>query len=412
MDKNTKQNYIALAFVFTIFIALLFFANYTFAKNQSGGTDFLYRWLPTRLVFFEGYENPYSDEVEYQVELVHHGHAHQKDETPGIFAYPYYTMIVFFPFALTENFLSARAAWMTLMEIAHIAIIVLSLKITGYKPTKSILIALIFFSLFSAEFLQALIDGNPSSLSAFFAILSLFFISQKADRRAGFFLALSTIKPQLVILFFILIWLWAFFKKRWEIISSSLITLTILLGTSFLLQPSWFAEFFKDITTYTGIASPSTPRAILGYWMPTPYANIIAWGLTILSIFALYRIWKYAFQGNFSALLWASSFTFVIMPFTGITSAKSNYIAMLPMVILLLQYGYKRISHAGFWFALFLWLWIILSWVFFYAGKNWTINNTLIYFVDFYPMPILLLGLFYLLRPFNEEPIYEHRIAN
>ncbi len=394
MSENKKQNYIILALLIMALIALLFFANYTFAKNQPGGTDFLYRWLPTRLVFFEGYENPYSDKVEYQVELVHHGHAHQEDETPGIFAYPYYTMAVFLPFAFTENFLLARAAWMTLMELAHIAIILISLRISGYKPTKSILIALIFFSLFSAEFLQALVDGNPSSLAALFAVLSLFFIKKKSDRWAGVFLALSTIKPQLVILFFILIWLWAFFKKRWEIISSSLITLSILLGTSFILQPSWLTEFFKDVTTYTGVASPSTPRAILSYWMPTPYANVIASGLTIFSIFALYKIWAPTSSKGFSALFWASSFTFVIMPFTGITSAKSNYIAMVPAVILLLQYANEKLNKKDALLSAFLWLWIFLSWLFFYAGRNWVLGGNLIYFVDFYPLPILLLTLY------------------
>ncbi len=394
MSESKKKNYIILALLIMALIVLLFFANYTFAKNSPGGTDFLYRWLPTRLVFFKGYENPYSDEIEYQVELVHHGHAHQEDETPGIFAYPYYTMAVFLPFAFTENFLLARTAWMTLMELAHIAIILISLKITEYKPTKSILIALIFFSLFSAEFLQALVDGNPSSLAALFAVLSLFSIKKKSDRWAGIFLALSTIKPQLVILFFILIWLWAFFKKRWEIISSSLITLAILFGTSFILQPSWLAEFFKDVTTYTGVASPSTPRAILNYWMPASSANIIAWGLTIFSIFVLYKIWKPSFNKGFSALFWASSFTFVIMPFTGITSAKSNYIAMIPAVILLLQYANEKLNKNDTLLSAFLWLWIFLSWLFFYAGRNWVLGENLIYFVDFYPLPILLLTLY------------------
>ena len=156
------------------------------------------------------------------------------------------------------------------------------------------------------------------------------------------------------------------------------------------------------MTTYTNVASPSTPRAILTYWMPTSYANPIAWGLSILSIFALYKIWTRSFQGDFSVLFWASGLTFLIMPFTGITSAKSNYISMLPAVILLLQYGDKKIKFTSFWFSFLLWGWIILSWIFFFAGRNWVINNTLMYFVDFYPLPLLLLSLYYcFLCPFK-----------
>jgi len=403
MAKEKTQNYLSLALLIIVFIALLFFGNYTFAKGQPGGTDFLYRWLPTRLVLFEGYQNPYSSAVEYQVELVHHGHAHTGDETPGIFAYPYYTMLVFIPFALIEDFVTARAAWMTLMELAHVAIILLTLNMTGFKPTKAVMLSLILFSLLSAEFTQALIDGNPSSLAALFAVLALFFISRDSDIAAGIFLALSTIKPQLSILFFALVWLWAFFRNRRMIIYSSLAALVLFLGGSFLLQPSWFSEFIKDLTTYTNVAHPSTPRAILAYWMPASTANIIAWGLTILSTITLLSIWKYSFQGDFSALLWAASFTFAMMPLTGITSAKSNYIAMLPAVILLLLDGDKKLKNKDFWLSAFLLGWIILSWVFFYAGRNWYVGETLIYFVDFYPMPILLFVLYYLVRPSKER---------
>jgi hypothetical protein len=381
-----------------LFIALLFYGNYQFASAQPGGTDFLYRWLPTRLVLFEGYQNPYSSAVEYRVELMHHGHARQGDETPGIFAYPYYTMAAIFPFALIEDFTIARAAWMTLSEMAHIIIIFLTLRMIDFKPRNALMTSLILFSLLNADFAQALIDGNPSSLAALFAVLSLYFLSRKSDGLAGVFLALSTIKPQLVILFCVLIVLWALFQRRWVVIFSSAITLGVLLGLSFIFQPSWLMEFIKDITTYPDVASPSTPRAILAYWMPEAFAGNIALGLTLLSIFILFRVWKNCLYRDFSELLWAACITFTIMPFTGITSAKSNYIAMLPGVILLIKYGYQKFSEKRFLPGILLLIWIGLSWLFFFAGRNWVVSGNLIYFVDFYPMPMVLLTLYFLVN--------------
>jgi hypothetical protein len=379
-----------------LFIALLFYGNYQFAITQPGGTDFLYRWLPTRLVLFEGYQNPYSSDVEYQVELMHHGHARQGDETPGIFAYPYYTMVVIFPFALIEDFTIARAAWMTLSVMAYIVIIFLTLGMIEYKPMNTLLTSLILFSLLSADFAQALIDGNPSGLATLFAVLSLYFLSRKSDGLAGIFLALSTIKPQLVILFCVLIVLWAFFQRRWVVVISSGITLGVLLGLSFIVQPSWLMEFIKDITTYPDVASPSTPRAILAYWMPETFAGNIALGLTLLSVFILFSVWKKCLKGDFSDLLWAACITFTIMPFTGITSAKSNYIAMLPGLILLIKYEYQKFREREIVPSIFLLIWIGLSWLFFYAGRNWVIGGDLIYFVDFYPLPMVLLVLYFL----------------
>ncbi|PKN94476.1 MAG: hypothetical protein CVU44_05160 [Chloroflexi bacterium HGW-Chloroflexi-6] len=400
-----KKN-IPLILLILLFISLLFFGNYQFAKKQPGGTDFLYRWLPTQLVLFENYKNPYSPAAEYQVELVHHGHPHQDDETPGIFAYPYYTMAVFLPFAFIKDFLLARAAWMTAMEVAHIGVIWLTLQMAKFKPKKSVIFTLIIFALFSADFSQALIDGNPSSLATFFAFLSLFFISRKADKAAGICLALSTIKPQLVILFFPLIWFWAFSRQRWTILYSSFFVMLVLFSASFFLLPNWFSEFIKDLTTYTNVASPSTPRAILNYWMAASLANYIAWGLTVLSILIILRTVLFSIGKDFSALLWSACLIFTVMPITGITSAKSNYIAMLPGVILLIWHAYGKLREKEIWLNFLLFLWIGLSWFFFYAGRNWVINGNLIYFVDFYPLPVVLLALYFFASPFKSSNNY------
>ncbi len=405
-SQKEKQNILLFIILITIFILLLFWGNYQFAKGQPGGTDFLYRWLPTRLVYLENYLNPYSPAVEYQVELMHIGHARQGNEIPGMFSYPYYTMLVFLPFAFIENFLVARAAWMTVMEFAHLSILLLTLKMIKFNPSKLAIFALLLFSLFNADFAQALIDGNPSSLAALFAILALFFISRRSDILAGIFLALSTIKPQLVILFFAMIWLWAASKQRWRIIYSSLLTLILLLGISFVLLPSWLSEFIKDLTTYTNIASPSTPNAILSYWMPSSIAAKIALAGTTLSILIVIRTIGYYFGKDFSSLFWSVSLIFIVMPLTGITSAKSNYITMLPGVILLFWHGYEIMKIKEFWLISFLLMWIGLSWFFFYAGRNWVVNDRLIYFVDFYPLPILLLILFFLVRPFKNRKKY------
>jgi len=397
-----KKNLFSISITVLLFIGLLVYGNYQLALTQPGGTDFLYRWLPTRLVLFDGYDNPYSPEVEYQVELVHHGHAHTEDETPGIFAYPYYIMGIIFPFAFIGKFALARATFMTLLELANILIVLVTLKILKLQPANWMIAALLLFSLFSSDFSQGLIDGNPASLAALFAFLSLYALLRKSDSAAGILLALSTIKPQLVVLFVILVILWAFFQKRYKIIFSSAITMAVLLGGSFVMQPSWLAEFIKDITTYPGVASPSTPLAILSFWMNPETARAIAVLSTILSILILFGVWVQSFKNGFTGLLWAACITFTLMPFTGITSAKSNFIAMLPGIILLLDAGIDWFKAKSLMPGIFLLLWILFSWVYFLAGRNWTVNGTLIYFVDFYPMPLLLLVLYSTYYPYKK----------
>lgn len=389
----------ALTLLAVLFIGLLFFGNYQFVGSQPGGTDFLYRWLPTRLVLLYGYENPYSPAVEYQVELMHHGHAHVGDETPGIFAYPYYTMSVFLPFAFIEDFLIARSTWMTLMEIAHLAIVFLTLRIVNFTPAKFLSFAVILFALFPADFAQALVDGNPSSLAALFAVSALYFIFIGKDAWAGFFLALSTIKPQVVVLFVPLVWVWAFSTRRFRIIYASSISFIVLLGASFLLQPNWLYEFYIDLTTYVDVARPSTPLAILSHWMPAAIAKPISLCLSAISAIILIQVARLYIGKGFSALFWAASLVFVLMPLTGITSAKSNFVAMLPAALLLLWAVRKKLNWDETRLGLFLIVWIVMSWLFFFAGRHWVVAGALIYFVDFYPLPILLLTGFLFFNP-------------
>lgn len=290
VNSNLLKQVILSAIIICFTLSLLVFANLQFARQEPGGTDFLYRWMPTRLILLEGYQNPYSPEVEYRVELIHFGHAHQGNETPGIFAYPYYIIPLLIPFSLINDFNLARALWMTMLEIVQMSLVILTLRLFKINLSKSILIFLLLFSLFCSYFLQPLIDGNPSPVVALCALLCLIFISKEKDWLAGIFLVLSTIKPQLALLFFVLIWLWAFSQKRWKIILGSLFSLILLMGVSFAIQPSWFNEFLNDVLLYPNIASPHSPRTIMDAWFPEA-SKWVSLGLSVVIVAILGREW-------------------------------------------------------------------------------------------------------------------------
>lgn len=402
MSDKTNQTYskpIQIIFwggLVLIVLGSLVWGNYQYATMSPGGTDFLYRWLPTRLVILGEYESPYLEEVEHEVEMVHYGRLYDPNDlestpTPGIFVYPIYTMLVFAPFSMIEDFTTARALWMTLAQVAHIGIVFLSLKMVKFSPKVGLIFLLCLLVIFDADFIQPLIDGNPSSLAALFAVLSLYFIMIEKDAAAGVFLSLATIKPQFVILFFILVWLWSFSRKRWKIIWYSFGTQVLLLGFSFLVLPSWVSEFLQQLSRYPNVASPSTPKNITAYWFSDPLPSIIGWVFTIGTILIIFMVWKHSYNKGFMVFLWAACITFAVMPLTGITSAKSNYLGMIPGFILFLHYGFQSMSRRDMWRNIFVFAWIILSWVFFYAGRNFYIGETQIYFLDFYPLPLFLI---------------------
>ena len=49
-------------------------------------------------------------------------------------AYPFYSAILFFPFALIQEFDVARAVWMTILEIGLISLTLVSIQLTTWRP--------------------------------------------------------------------------------------------------------------------------------------------------------------------------------------------------------------------------------------------------------------------------------------
>jgi hypothetical protein len=387
---------VALILLVLLALGIFTYANYNFAVLQPGGTDFLHRWLPVRLMLFEGYRNPYAWEVSEQIQLFRYGgRLALPGEAPCLFAYPYSTAALFVPFAFIENYPLARALFMTLIELAHIAIVILSLQIIGFKPRLVTLPLLMVFALFCSYLTQPLIDGNPSSIAALFIVLCLFFLSKQQDALAGVFLALATFKPQLTLLFFVLVWLWAFSNKRWKVLFTSAAGVVVLMGVSFLFLPEWFTSFLAQMGTYVDVASPNTPATVLVAWFPA-MAKWIAFGLSLACGFILAITWFRTWRSGFPQLFWSACLTFTLLPISGITSAKSNFVAILPAFILLIAVLEGRWKHPKFWVDVLILLALVGSWTFHYLAFR--LENTMISYLDLVLAPVLMAVLLVVLR--------------
>ena len=196
-----------------ILLVLLTIANYQFAKNNPGGTDFLVHWVGTRAYFSEG-SSPYSDQVALEIQDMVYGRAALPGEHELRVAYPFYSVILFFPFAIIQDFNVARAVWMTILEIGLIALSLVSIQLTTWRPKFWVLVLLILFSLFWYHALRSLINGNVVILIALGIAGAFYAIKNKFDEFAGVLLALTTIKPQVVVLVVIYVLIWAGFHRR------------------------------------------------------------------------------------------------------------------------------------------------------------------------------------------------------
>jgi Gpi18-like mannosyltransferase len=287
--------------------------------------------------------------------------------------------------------------FMTLIELAHIAIVVLSLQIIGFKPRSVTLLLLMLFSLFFYFFTRPLIHSNPSSIAALFIVLCLFFLSKEQDFLAGIFLSLATFKPQLTLLFFILVWLWAFSNKRWKVLFASAGGVAVLMGISFLLLPEWFSSFLGQMGTYTQNATPSNPALILAAWFPRG-AQWLSRGISLICLIILSLEWCKVWKKGFAQFFWTVCLTFSLLPISGITSAQSNFIAFLPAFVLIIAVLEERLMGQKFWIDLSIIVLLISSWGLNYVERNMTFGDVRLYFIGFLLTPLALLAALYWVR--------------
>lgn len=386
-------------------LALLLWANLNFSNTVGAGMDFLHRWLPARLLLTGVERNPYAESASLAIQQFRYGRPALPNEAPGLFAYPYYTLIFILPFALIKDFTIARALWMTLLELAHIAVIFLSLRLCHFQPRRLTLLLLLGFALFSADLIVPLVEGNPASLTALLLVLCLFFLQQENDVAAGICLALATIKPQMTILFFGLVWLWAFSRKRWRVLIASSITLAVLMGVSFLFLPEWLGEFIRQLRIYPSYAQPNTPQEIFSKFLPGA-AIWISRALTLASLLLLGINWFRVWKQDFPALLWTACLTFAVQPLSGIASTRSNLVALLPAVILitavLASCWQRRVWRVDLLLAALL----ILSWVLMIGTRQLLVGGMKLAYFDLLPLPVLVIaGLLALrnIQPFDAQ---------
>jgi hypothetical protein len=160
---------------------------------------------------------------------------------------------------------------------------------------------------------------------------------------AGLLLALSTIKPQLVVplLIFLLLWVIGDWPRRWPLLASFSIAMACLLGASQWILPGWFGKFMASLAAYrqyTGGISILT--ALL-----TPLGGVIVTAGLLLALVVLGWKLRRARAGSpqFNLVLsLVLAVTVVIIP----TWAPYNQLLLLPALMLLVR-DWRRLVRFG-----------------------------------------------------------------
>jgi hypothetical protein len=383
-------------------LAGLSWTNYTFAEYNPGGNDFIPRWIGTRL-FLSERQSPYSPETTLAIQDAMYGRPAELGEDQALFAYPFYSALIFAPFAKVEEYSLARALWMTLLEAALLGTALIGVLLARWKPERLTLAGFLIFSILWYHSARPLINGNAAILVAFFLAVALWLVREGNDGAAGLLLALGTIKPQMALLVVPYILIWAISKRRLRVVWSFVLSMALLLGASFWLQPDWLAAEWGQALAYSSYTPPGSLATILADWWPA-YGAWVGWSISLLLALVLLFEWWASLGKSFEALLWAASLTLVLTNLVGVPTSTGNYVAMLPIIPLVLAAFSRRLGQERkryVWLALgilFAGLWALFLAT---LGDTAQYNEHLIMFL---PLPILLLVNLYWLRAWVLRP--------
>lgn len=354
--------------IFLVFLTLsvlggLVWGNTLYARIHPGEKDFFVPWLAAR-TFLQYGNNPYSQPATERAQVVYYGRMATEGQDPLRLSIPFPVEFFYFPFALVPDYPLARGLWMTCLEIALVTLAFLSLRLTGWKPARTLLpFVLIFSVLWVYGFIP--LAGSRAVIFVALAIVGLLLaLREGRDELAGALLVVPFFKPDIAGLLVLFILWWAIYHHRVRILWGFLMTLSILIAISFFILLDWFMPFIGGWISHINHQPGFSPGRILASWWPAVGPRL-GWALTGVMLVTLFVEWRNVRHKDFRHLLWTASLTLAGTPLLGIPVLPQDYVLLFFPLILFMAIITERWSRPGRWGVAGLVLIVILfgSWL-------------------------------------------------
>jgi hypothetical protein len=345
--------------------SMAFYVSQIWSANQPPQfNDFYAPWWAAHELLLHG-RNPYSPALAHEIQTVIYGapaiaiSPNDPASIAGGFAYPPYAAIllgptVYLPFSTAHSVFLAVSVLVTILS--------LSLWLRSLRFRFSIVpwLTVALFMLGSFPALQGIKLGNLSVIAAALITVALFFLSGNHFVPAGIFLALSTFKPQFVVVLIVWLAVWTGndWPRRRSLAWSFLVTMLLLVLVSEWLVPGWVHQFLNVVRAYRQY---TYGHSLLDVWFTQGWGWIIAAGLLLA---ALVMGWQHRLQpANSTRFFLVTSLmlavTLIVIP----TLAPHAQLLLLPGFLCVLREqeslckGRTKLVAAGAW-ALLAWPWI------------------------------------------------------
>jgi len=341
----TTRDYIFITVVVILFIAIsagLWYAN---ASLPNGGGEFLRHWAGGRAFIFERMD-PYSGYVPDVVQkLVYDGKAGSGDD-PYILDTPFHLLLLYLPFSLLSDPLTARAIYTLILEWALFALAILSLRLTGWEVPRWFAVLFFLFAVVNFYSFQAILDASPVLLLGLFYAGILLALRYEQDELVGALLAVSLYFWEAGLPFLLLI-AWLCYKQgRTRVFAGFFMLSFILLAVSFLVYSNWIIPYLR--------AGMNALRADFGFSIISVLETLIpsvgkylAWGIIALLVVALGYEWNAALYGDERRFYWVACLSIAAAPLLGFRTEFENLAVLIIPLAFFFAVVYDRWSRIG-----------------------------------------------------------------
>jgi hypothetical protein len=263
------------------------------------------------------------------------------------------------------------------------------MQVIRWRPPRWLRMLSLLWTVLLYHSFRALVLGQFTVLVLLALVVALWAMQRRRDGWAGFCLALSTVKPQLVYLAIPWILLWAAGQRRWRLCTSFGASMLALICGGALLLPSWLPDFFGQAAAYPSYTVyGSLSWMMVRHWLGLGQAAEV----TLMALLALcilvvgWRLWR----GTWDKMIWMLGLLLLLTNFFTPRIATTNYVLLVPWTLLGFRWMQSQWQRWGIWAVAAAQAASLAGlWVLFLATLEGDFERAPAYF----PFPILMLAL-------------------
>lgn len=339
-----KEIVVGLVGLLLLFGLMVVAVHYLFTREAAGANDFYPRFRGAMLFWREGID-PYSPEATEAIQRGMYGRLALPEEDQALFVYPFYIIFMMLPFVwLPVAYSWIQAIWLTVLLWVMILSGLLTLRLLDWQLPVWLWGLTVLWGVVFYHNTRTIILGQFAAFIFLWLAAALLALKRGRDGWGGFFLALTTIKPQMTFLLIPALFIWAFRQRRWHFLAGFALTIGGLWGLSFLLLPSWLGSFVHQVTSYPGYTFTGSPLWVLtGYYWPQlgqPVEQVLI-GLSLgYMVWEWRRLWRSSARRETAVsdqLIVTLGLTMIVTNLILVRTATTNYIIMIIPLFLLLR---------------------------------------------------------------------------